>query len=115
MTERPDDLADREAERAAAEAGAIGGSTGGPGYSDPAERPVREAGGGEAEGFEEAEEALRDHAEHGDLGHSPRLDAFPPEAESDRSGADYGDADEVSVSEREDAREDAAQDPPSQS
>ncbi|MHB1807670.1 MAG: hypothetical protein ACYCU0_00020 [Solirubrobacteraceae bacterium] len=33
---------------------------------DPAERPVREAGGGEAEGFEEAEDELIEHASHGD-------------------------------------------------
>ena len=32
------------------------------------ERPVREAGGGESEGFEEAEAALREAAEHGDEG-----------------------------------------------
>lgn len=100
-----DDLAAREEAKAAAEAAAIGGETGEPEYADPADRAVREAGGGEAEGFEEAEGSLIDHASHGDLGHSPRLDAFAPEQESDLSGAAYGDADEVQSSERHDMRE----------
>lgn len=111
-----DDLAAREAEAAAAEAGRIGGEpsdldsgvSGELDGHDPAERPVREAGGGEAEGFEEAEAALIDHASHGDLGHSPRIDDFAPEAESDRAGAEYGEADHEEVSEREDVREDAS-------
>jgi hypothetical protein len=33
---------------------------------EEAERPLREAGGGEAEGFEQAEEELIEHASHGD-------------------------------------------------
>jgi hypothetical protein len=33
---------------------------------DPAMAPVYEAGGGESEGFEMAEEALVEHASHGD-------------------------------------------------
>ncbi len=60
---------------------------------------VEEAGGGEAEGFEQAERELRENAEHGDLGHSPRHDAFPPEPESDRSTAVYGEPDEVDPTE----------------
>ncbi len=103
-----DDLAAREEAKAAAEAAGIGGETGGPDYGDPAERAVREAGGGEAEGFEEAEGALIDHASHGDLGHGPRLDAFAAERESDLSGAAYADADEVQSSERHGMREDDA-------
>jgi hypothetical protein len=55
----------REAEQAAAEAARIGGEAGDE-QLDPAERPVLEAGGGEAEGFEQAENALIDHASHGD-------------------------------------------------
>jgi hypothetical protein len=99
MSRQGDDLAAAEAGRAAAEAGAIGGDPGpGPDH-DPADQPVREAGGGEAEGFEEAEQALIDHAEHGDLGHSPRNDAFPAEAESDRATAAYGESDQERVSE----------------
>jgi hypothetical protein len=56
---------EREAEQAAAEAAQIGGRAGDE-QLDPAERPVIEAGGGEAEGFEEAESALVEHASHGD-------------------------------------------------
>jgi hypothetical protein len=56
------------------------------------QRPVREAGGGEAEGFEQAEELLEEEAEHAE--HTTALDGFPEEAESDLSGAEYGEADE---------------------
>lgn len=54
-----------ETEAAAAEAAQIGGVAGDENL-DPAMRPVIEAGGGEAEGFEEAERALIEHASHGD-------------------------------------------------
>jgi hypothetical protein len=54
-----------EADLAASEAALIGGRAGDE-EVDPAQRPVLEAGGGEAEGFEEAEAALIDHASHGD-------------------------------------------------
>lgn len=71
MTEQPEDaeilrdepagsdsLVNQEEEAAAAEAGEIGGPA--PDTdADPADRPVEEAGGGEAEGFEQAEDALR--------------------------------------------------------
>ena len=59
-------------------------------------RPVEEAGGGEAEGFEQAEEALIESAEHGDEV-DPTTQAGEPEAE--RSGASYGEADEEDVTE----------------
>lgn len=55
-----------EIDAAAAEAAQIGGVAGDE-QLDPAERPVIEAGGGEAEGFEQSEEALIDHASHGDM------------------------------------------------
>jgi hypothetical protein len=55
--------------------------------------PVEEAGGGEAEGFEQAEEQLERNATHEDAGADPGGDAFTPEAESDMSGAEYGEAD----------------------
>lgn len=55
---------------------------------DPAWAPVEEAGGGESEGFEQAERELIDHAEHGEYGHLS--DPVRPEAES---GAEYGEAD----------------------
>jgi hypothetical protein len=50
---------------AATEAAEIGGAVGEEDL-DPAERPVIEAGGGESEGFEMAQEELIDHASHGD-------------------------------------------------
>ena len=46
--------------------------------------PVEEAGGGEAEGFEQAEERLIEEAENFDEGRSPLRDA-------DRRGAEPGD------------------------
>jgi hypothetical protein len=55
----------QEIDAAAAEAGRIGGIAGDE-YLDDAARPVIEGGGGEAEGFEEAEAALIEHASHGD-------------------------------------------------
>ena len=54
-----------EADAAAAEAAGIGGVTGEE-ELDPAQLPVMEAGGGVAEGFEESERALIEHASHGD-------------------------------------------------
>ncbi|HEY8303044.1 MAG TPA: hypothetical protein VIG42_00505 [Solirubrobacteraceae bacterium] len=55
----------QETDEAAREAAEIGGRPGSD-EPDPALRPVSEAGGGEAEGFEDAERALIDHASHGD-------------------------------------------------
>ena len=69
--EREDPLAEQEADRAAAEAGAIGGRVsyeadpGGTGV-DESERPLTEAGEGESEGVELAEQELIEHASHGD-------------------------------------------------
>ena len=53
-------------------------------------RAVREAGGGEAEGFEESERELIEHASHGDSGPDPSHLAGIPE---ERSDAEYGEAD----------------------
>ena len=58
---------------------------------DPARIPVEEAGGGVAEGFEAAEEMLRDNAEHREPGGNPKYDAPPPEP--DASDAVHGEAD----------------------
>ena len=57
-----------------------------------AERPVDEAGGGEAEGFEMAERALRRLAEGVDEGGDPLEDAGQVEAENPHSV--FGEADE---------------------
>jgi hypothetical protein len=73
--------------------------------------PVEEAGGGEAEGFEQAEEALREHAEHTDLGRNIRRDGFTPERESDRSTARYGEPDEVDPTEVVEDPDEGADDP----
>ncbi|MGH2833307.1 MAG: hypothetical protein ACRDK2_11090 [Solirubrobacteraceae bacterium] len=54
-----------QAERAASEAAHIGGEATHR-ESDPAMVPVEEGGGGESEGFEQAEELLIEHATHGD-------------------------------------------------
>ena len=62
-------------------------------------RPVEESGGGEAEGFEQAEAELVEQAENFDEHRSPRRDAFEPEEESDRSTASYSEPDEVDPTE----------------
>jgi hypothetical protein len=62
--------------------------------NDPAWQAVDEAGGGEQEGFEQSEELLRENAEHGE--HTNALDdGIADNAEEQRSGAAYGDADEI--------------------
>jgi len=60
------------------------------------QRPLREAGQGEAEGFEESEKELIEHASHGDEAPDPSLHAGRPE---ERSGAEYGEADHEETSE----------------
>jgi hypothetical protein len=60
---------------------------------DPAEAPLIEAGEGESEGFELAEEELEEHASHGDLHAARRVLEDAPAAEED-SGAPSGEADE---------------------
>lgn len=57
-------------------------------------RAVEEAGGGESEGFEQAEKALIKQAEGGRGGH-PLGDGFPPEESDPADHTAYGDADEV--------------------
>ena len=93
-----DPLLRREERAAAAEAGEIGGP--GPDVeSDEAGRPVEEAGGGVAEGFETAERELQEQASHGENRWTPEEDAFPPEEEADRAGSAYGEPDEVDPTE----------------
>jgi hypothetical protein len=62
-------------------------------------RPVEEAGGGEAEGFEQAEAELVEQAENPDEHRSPERDAFTGEKEADRSTASYSEPDEVNSTE----------------
>ena len=98
--ENEPDFATREEWEAAREAAAIGGRNPDVGGADPSEpvdpamRPVYEAGGGEAEGFELAERDLVRNASHDDGEGFPERDAFTPERESDRSAAEYAEADE---------------------
>lgn len=89
-----DPLVDEQEAAAAAEASEVGGPDPDP-NADPATRPLSEGGEGESEGFELAEEQLERNASHEDPAGSPARDAFTPEAESDRSSADYGEADEA--------------------
>ena len=60
---------------------------------DPALEAVYEAGGGEQDGWEQAERDLVENASHGGGHGNPLRDALAPEAESDRSDAEYGEAD----------------------
>ena len=95
--DRDDDRRVREeAEAAAFEAGTIGGRSGDRDL-DEAERPLAEAGQGEAEGFELAEQDLIEHAEHQEGEGIPELDQLGVEAE--RDPATYGEPDEEDVTE----------------
>jgi hypothetical protein len=87
---------EREEEAAAFEAGTIGGRSGDEAL-DEAQRPLVEAGQGEAEGFELAEQDLIEHAEHQEGEGIPELDQLGEEAEENR--AVYGEADEEDVTE----------------
>jgi hypothetical protein len=101
---------EREQEEAAAdEAAHIGGERdddldyierdGRPGgISDEAWRPVEEAGGGEAEGFEEAEAELIERAENAH-GPSPIADAEDYDEEAAALDSVYGEADAEHTSE----------------
>ena len=101
--ERDSDYVDREEAAAAAEAARIGGGLDPHDEGvDTAERPLREAGEGEAEGFELAEEELIEYASHEDHGPDPTHMAAEPEEESDRSTAVDAEADEYRSAERED-------------
>ena len=105
-----DPVVDEETDLAGEEAAAIGGDPGGD-YADedPAAIPVEEGGGGEAEGFEQAEELLIEQAEHGDTGGNPLAHAGRNE-EPASAGAVYGEADET-VSSDQVEEERAAADP----
>jgi hypothetical protein len=94
-----DDLIENEGKAAAAEAARIGGRSGMEGM-DEAERASAEHGGGESEGFEEAEGLLENQATHGDPAVNPLTDAPAPEAEPDPGV--YGEADEIESTETED-------------
>jgi hypothetical protein len=56
-------------------------------------RSVEEAGGGESEGFELAEQELIEHASHGD-GHTPARIMRDASSEEEQSDPSYSEADE---------------------
>lgn len=98
---------EREQEQeAAAEAGRIGGNPGAQPYVedgeqvDPAQIPLMESGEGEAEGFEQSEEALIENASHGDSHSAGRILEDAPGDES-AHGAAGGEADSAHSSEDE--------------
>jgi hypothetical protein len=101
-----DDFVAAEEAAAAAAAGSIGGPRLDDAHGDEAFEAVAEAGGGESEGFELAEEQLIDNATHGGGRADPIGDAFTPEAEADeRTGVD-GEADGERVSELDEDKPD---------
>ncbi len=96
------DPAREQAEQAAAEAAAIGGSpTSDPTEAErePARRPLVEAGEGEAEGFELAEDELVEKASHGDQ-HAARRAIEDSSDQQDARAAESGEADFERSSER---------------
>jgi len=70
-------------------------------FENEAERPLRESGEGESEGFEESERDLIHQAEDTSVGQNPKYDAGRPEEEADPGT--YGEADDVHSSEEPDS------------
>ncbi|HEY2258977.1 MAG TPA: hypothetical protein VGH45_04660 [Solirubrobacteraceae bacterium] len=101
---------EHEQEAAAAEeAAAIGGRVSydppaGEDALDPAQAPLIEAGEGESEGFEIAEQDLEEHASHGDMHAARRVLEDAPQEEDDSRAAPGGEADAEPSSERADDR-----------
>lgn len=102
------DRAGEEAARAAAEAAGIGSPGSEPpaveGAPDEAKRPLAEAGQGEAEGFEQSEQELVEHASHGDQHAARRAIEDAPDAQDDARAAQGGEADHERSSGREEDR-----------
>jgi hypothetical protein len=100
------DRAREEAEAAAAEAAAIGGrASSEPPSGEPADeasRAVVEGGGGEAEGFEQAERELIEHASHGDQHAATQIGEDAPDESDDARAVAGGEADKERSSERAD-------------
>jgi hypothetical protein len=113
--ERDSDFEREQEEAAANEAAEIGGEPGkalgyeddpsSPGVrEDPAFTPVDDAGGGQAEGFEQSEAQLIDRAEN-PRGPSPYADRERV-SEDDRAERTYGESDDVRTSEDDPERPD---------
>lgn len=104
---RPDP-ASEQADLAAAEAAGIGGTPNSEeeasDQQDEAQRPLAEAGQGESEGFEQAEEQLIEHASHGDEHAARRAVEDATTERDDARAAQQGDPDYERSSEREEDR-----------
>jgi hypothetical protein len=99
------DPASEQADLAAAEAARIGGT---PSAEEPqtdqpgeAHRPLAEAGQGESEGFEQAEQQLIEHASHGDEHAARHVIEDATIEQDDARAAQQGDPDYERSSERE--------------
>jgi hypothetical protein len=57
-------------------------------------RAVEEAGGGESEGFEQAEADLIDHASHGDDHGTGKITTDAGSLDEEQTDAEYGEADD---------------------
>jgi hypothetical protein len=88
--ERDEAFVEEEEEEAALEAARVGGDAPRD-ADDPADQPLAEAGEGESEGFEIAEEELEEHASHGDQHRFP--DSVVPDPEEPQP-AEYGEPDQ---------------------
>jgi hypothetical protein len=99
MPDQESEFEREQEDAAAAEAARIGGDPSSEpppadaGERDPAQKPVTEAGGGESEGFEEAERELIEHASHGDQHAARRVLEDAPEQPDDQRAADGGESD----------------------
>ena len=101
IEETPDDpLVREEEDAAAAEAGSIGGRA--PEYEDEegdvvdeAERPLIEGGEGVEEGFETAENDLRESASHGENRYDPAARDFGDEESAGDADVVSGEPDEI--------------------
>ncbi|OJU94391.1 MAG: hypothetical protein BGO23_03020 [Solirubrobacterales bacterium 67-14] len=71
-------------------------------FENEADRPLRESGEGESEGFEESERDLIHQTEDTAAGQNPKYDAGLPEEEQTDPEV-YGEADEVLSSEEPDS------------
>jgi hypothetical protein len=100
MTERDPIERDieREEDAAASEAARIGGRSGMEDVPEE-ERPLAEAGEGESEGFEQAEQLLKERASHEDDHGGPLRDRPDPEDPAGDRGDVYADADDVESTE----------------
>ena len=98
------DIAKEQAELAAGEAARIGGQPSireGSGEVDESERPLAEAGEGESEGFELAEQDLIEHASHGDQHAARRAIEDAPDESDDARAAPAGEADVEDAEQRD--------------